>query len=275
MEFDVSRNNAGNANVGHFRIFGLNPTSRNNLRYDFYDWGLLSTMTLQAGYGRNLPTIFAGNIITSQSYREGVTFMTEIDAHDIGFAFINADFNQPYEAGTPYQQIMDDMINSLGVFGVKPGITNPDFATYQGNTKLPVKKTYSGKTIQLLTELTGNNFFIDNGKSYVLNINDVISGTLKVLDESAGIINSPRLEYNTVHLEMEFEPSILMSQLLTLNLTQNSSLNSDQNLNGDYKVISIKHRGIISPTVCGDAITTLGLISSKYVGSLNSVQGEF
>jgi hypothetical protein len=39
---------------------------------------------------------------------------------------------------------------------------------------------------------------------------------------------------------------------------------TEPQLNGQYKVVSIKHQGTISDAVCGDAITTVGLFNPTF-----------
>jgi molybdate-binding protein len=65
---------------------------------------------------------------------------------------------------------------------------------------------------------------------------------------------------------MIFEPRVICGQFVTLESS------TDASFNGDYKITSVKHRGVISPVVSGDAITTLGLDNSAQALGLVAVE---
>lgn len=246
------------------RIYNLNPASRNNIRYDYTDLGLFKTVALQAGYGTALSTIFYGTITSGKSYRQGVEFISQIDAHDAGFAYINAQYEVPaYPAGTSYNVIVGAMVNALGDYGVQPGT----ISQYPQVTKTGTAET--GRLCDLLTKYTGNQFFIDSGKAHAIPPAATITSgvTVNSISDSDGIIGTPYLENNFVTVDMQLEPAIVMGQMLTLNSTTLSPgfiLTSSP----QYKVIGVKHRGLISQTLCGDAITTLTLVGSGQIGIL-------
>jgi hypothetical protein len=52
---------------------------------------------------------------------------------------------------------------------------------------------------------------------------------------------------------MIFEPRFLIGQALALESF------TEKNFNGVYKVIGVKHKGVISDSVCGNAITSVTL----------------
>ena len=105
-------------------------------------------------------------------------------------------------------------------------------------------------------------FFIDNGKSYILGNNEAIQGQVELIDSSTGLLGTPLRENNTVVFDMIFEPGIILGQYIELYSSTFTELNSSNNsttdnVSGYYKITAIKHRGMISPAVCGDAITTV------------------
>lgn len=247
MEFDITRNTLSSANVCQIRIKNLSLKNRNLIRHNQYDYGNYKSIQLQAGYGTNLaalPLIFKGNISQAFSVREGVDFVTQIECYDGGYAYSNGQINQTFIAGTPLQTVIRTLASSLpnvslGAIGTFPGI-------------LTRANTYNGNTIDILRELTGGAFFIDNEKANVLGTAEVLpqSGPELIIRSDTGLLGTPVLEATTVHFNMIFEPSLQVGNRIYLD-----SLTAG-NFNGQYKTTTVKHRGVISSAISGTAITT-------------------
>lgn len=245
MEFDITRNILTSANVCQIRVLNLNKRNRNQIRFDISNYGELRGIVLKAGYGENLPIIFAGNISQAWSVREGTNFVSQIECFDGGYALANGTYNQEFIAGTPQMTVINSMVESLP--GVTPGVVrNVSGEIQRGNA-------YSGNTADLLNQLVPNQFFIDNQKANILGDSECIQGDIANISSDAGLLGTPIREQAIIHFDMVFEPRLKIGQLLNL-----SSV-TDDSFNGSYKVISIKHRGIISEVVSGDAVTSVGL----------------
>lgn len=263
IEFDITRNTLTSANVCQIRIYNLSSLNRNQLRFDPMNNGDYRPVVLKAGYGDNLPTIFSGNVTQAWSVREGDNYITTIECFDGGYAFVNAITNIPFAAGTPYIDIIKTIAGSLphtslGAVGKFPGTLN------RGNT-------YSGDSTSILSELSGFGMFIDNGKVNVLGNNEYIDNVgIPIIDASAGLLGTPIRENTILTFDMIFEPRAVVGQLVQLQslaggsngvsmqgqqLTGKASPNT--NFNGFYKIIGVKHRGMISESVCGAVITSL------------------
>lgn len=245
LEFDIQRNLLSSANTSSIRLYNLSPANRNILRKDITDYDLFHSVQLRAGYGQNMPTIFQGNVNQARSFRQKVDFITDIQNFDGGFALVNGASNQTFQRETPNANILRSLMNDLP--GVSPGAVG-DFpgSTVRGSA-------YSGRTADLLKELSNNTFFIDNGKAHCLGESECIQGSIEVLDASTGLLGTPVREQNILNIEIMFEPRVLVGQKIELR-----SLGSPS-FNGFYRINSIHHRGMISESVCGDAITMLGL----------------
>jgi hypothetical protein len=264
IEFDITRNVLTSANVCQIRIYNLSAKNRDLIRFDFSNYGTLRQVALRAGYGTNLPIIFSGNISQAWSVREGINFITTIECFDGGFAFVNG-VTPPetvFPEGTEMASVYTTLMNYLP--GTTFGAIGPQFTT--GADGAPITTTrdssYSGNTADILSELSGNAFFIDNSKSYILGNSECLQGQVALINSQSGLLGTPLREDNIVTFDMLFEPGIIMGQFIELQSLTNPSLNSSNNtspsnVNGFYKVVSIKHRGMISESVCGDAITTL------------------
>lgn len=251
VEFDITRNTLTSANVCQIRIYNLSPKNRNLIRKNVNDYNIFRLITLKAGYGSNMPVIFTGNITQAWSVREGVNFITQIECFDGGFAFANSLSNVVFPANTAQNTVIKTLTEdldhvSVGAIGSYPGQLS------RGNS-------YSGSTTGLLAQITGGGFFIDNGRANVLGTNECLLdiGGTKVINAKLGLLGTPVLERTIVHFDMIFEPSLFPAQRIFLESA------TDVNFNGDYKVTAVKHRGMISAAVCGEAITTGEFFYSK------------
>jgi hypothetical protein len=250
IEFDITRNTLTSANVCQVRIYNLSQRNRNQLRRNVTDYGDYRPITLKAGYGDNLATIFTGNVTQAWSVREGVNFITQIECFDGGFAFVNGKTNAQFPANTSQRDVIRTLASSLpyvklGAIGDYPGSLS------RGNS-------YSGNTTDILRELTGGGFFIDNGKANALNTDEYIETVSPplVINSKSGLLGTPVLEKSIVRFDMLFEPSLNVGYRIKLESLTEVNFNADSNFNGIYKVTSVKHRGMISEAVCGSVITT-------------------
>lgn len=268
IEFDITRNTLSSSNVAQIRIYNLSQKTRDLIRYDFSNYTTNKKITLNAGYGDNLPIIFIGNITQAWSVREGTNFITTIESFDAGFAFVNSEIppTATFKKNTPMRNVYQNLMSYLPntTFGA---IGNKYTIDLNGNPfTLTKDKSYTGNTTAVLKRLCPNAFFIDNGKSFILGDNECRKGQVATIDAQSGLLGTPLRELSTVTFDMIFEPGIVMGQEILLQSLTAPSFNSNvvnidpkngQNVNTNYKIVSIKHRGMISPAICGDAITTL------------------
>jgi hypothetical protein len=268
IEFDVTRKAWGSANTSIIKIYNLEQNTRNILRRDYIDFGVSSqgrTVTLRAGYDKNLKTIYRGNITYAQSVRNGVNFITTLESTDIGFAIGNGYYSKAYGAGTPYKQIYTDIIKTLSPYGISLGTIIDD------QKKLETDKTIDGKSIEILRQLTNGNFFVDNGSANIIPMNQSITSASTVISSDSGLIGTPVLQLQFVQVDLVFDPSYQLSQHVTLDSkTFSNSFNSSTN--AFYVINQIKHKGLISPTVNGEATTSLTLMGNARMGEIGIFQ---
>jgi len=251
VEFDISRDLFSASNFASIRIYNLAKNNRNLIYKPQIDYGSLKQIQFQAGYGKNLSIIFNGDIQEGWSVREGVNFITQCQCFGNGFAYVNAQTNQSIVSGTPNESVLESIMADL------PGVLVGKIGNYPGS--LANDRSYSGSTIKLLRELTGGGFFIDNGIANCINYNETLVGPIDTIDSNSGLLGTPTIEGGIyVVVNMLFEPQIVMGQAVKLNSTTFNGINGT-NPNAQYKVVGIQHKGMISPTVCGEVITTLKL----------------
>lgn len=253
IEFDIHRNSFSSANAGQIRIYNLSLNNRSQLRKDQYDYSSEQArrkIVLKAGYGDNLSLAFQGNITQAWSVREGVNMITQIESFDGGYAYVNAITGDQFPANTETRSIIDSFVQNL------PGIQPGAIGNYEG--KITRGNSFNGNTTDLLSEITGEGFFIDNGKAHCLKDDECLAGSIPIINAESGLLGTPILEQQFITFEMLFEPSLKIGQLIQLE-SQTAT-----HFNGLHKVISLVHRGIISEAVSGNATTTVGLLPGSY-----------
>lgn len=246
IEFDITRNTLTSANVCQIRIYNLSQKNRGLVRYNASNQQFPHrSIELRAGYGTNLPIIFSGNITQAWSVREGVNFITQIECYDGGFAFGNGVTDTQFPAGTEQKTVIKTLIGSL------PFVTLGGVGDYPGT--LSRGNTYSGNTTEILSQITGGGFFVDQGRGNALGTNEFledIGAGITVINAASGLLGTPVLEQTIVRFDMIFEPNLQAGQKIKLESI------TEANFNGEYKVTAVKHRGMISEAVCGDAVTS-------------------
>jgi hypothetical protein len=245
LEFEINRNILASANDSTFRVYNLGELAREGIKKAPQSTINYRGIELRAGYEQNLATCFKGNIKRAFSVRRGTSWVTTIENYDGAFAFINGEVSKAFQKGIPYNDILDHIVSTL------PAIKKGARSNYQGT--LPRGNSLSGNPAALASELSRGGFFVDLEKAYMLQDQDVIKGSVQVISSESGLLGTPRREDTVVTVEMVFEPGLLIGQVLELRSK------TAKVFNGEYKVISLQHRGVISEAVSGDCMTTVGL----------------
>lgn len=258
IEFDIEHSTeSGGPNHASFRIYNLSKKHRAQIFKPQINNGSFKQIQLQAGYQNTIPVIFNGNIREAWSVREGNNFITQVEAYDGGFSYQNAFTSTEFPAKVKTQTVLSTLMDSLGQYGIGKGAIG-NFPQLH-----LLKNSFSDSTTSLLKELSGDGFFIYNGKAFCLNSNEVVDGVLNVIDSNSGLLGTPFIEGGIfVTLEMLFEPRIVMGQKIKLDsktFDLHDLIDFGIDPNADYKVVGLHHKGMISETVCGEAITTLKL----------------
>ena len=254
LEFDINREYYSAANAASIRIYNLGAVTRDLLRHDQIDMGYHQSVILQVGYGELLSTVLIGTITQCWSVRQGNNYITEIIAHDLGFAFANAQLNMQNPAGTDFSTILKQMVGTLTSFGVQVGhISN----TFSGTTNRG--SSYVGSTTDILTDLTGGGFFVDNGVAHCLQDYECLPDAIYLINSDTGLLGTPLKENAFWKFDMILEPNLKLGQ--RVKIESNSQIT---NINQIYKVLSLHHRGTISEAVCGEVITTVGCQAGNY-----------
>lgn len=265
LVFDITRQTWSSQNAAHIEVYNLSEAHRNQIRFDNINFGGYRQMKLNAGYGSNTPLVFFGTITSAFSVREGSNFVTSLESFDGGYTYVNSTLDNmpPIQAGTPVETVLRNVVAQMP--GISFGAIGHSFdGRVVGAGDLGRANSFSGSAVELARFYSKGQFFIDNAKAYFLATNEVVVGQLQEINVDTGLLNTPTRQLTCISLDMLFTPQISCGQIINLNSQ------TDANFNGPYKVVGVKHRGMISPTVCGEAVTTVDLDNSK--NTLNNNQ---
>lgn len=253
MSFRVVRNTFATANTAKITILNLAEDTRRQIYKDRYKFNIYKGIELRAGYGDKkelLPIIFKGNIKQAYSQKDKVDYITEIEAYDGGFAFQNGRTIRSFAAGTGDKQILKTLIEDL------PGVDIGKIGTFKGS--LPRGNAMQGVTTDLIKDVSGGNFFIDNEKAYCLQEEECFRGNIGEINSGSGLLGSPQREETLLTFKMLFEPRLQVGQYIHL------TSETEKLFNGSYKVIGLEHNGTISDATSGKCETKVSLFYGTF-----------
>jgi hypothetical protein len=263
LELDVKRNTLASANTGHFRIRNLKLDTRRDIHKDQYTDLEYRSIVVQAGYLKEspLPTIFRGNISWAYSYRQGVDWITEIEAYDGGFDMETAQVSTTFPKGVDIKQVIQTLFGSFK--HVAAGFISA------ANPNQSRSTTISGTSWDLLSKMASGqdaSVFVDNERANFVKKDDVAPalGSITLIDADTGLLQTPRRQNLQLDAEILFEPRLAVFQRVQI-----KSLEPE--FNGTYQVNGVAHRGIISETVSGQLVTTASLwLGTKALSTLGA-----
>lgn len=258
--FDINRNYLSTNNVASLQIFNLNDVTRAKLHLDFNDYSRYIDVELYAGYGEELPLIFLGQVRSGASAKEsgGVDVVTSIEAYDGGLIQSSSYTSASYDKTVTKDQVLKSVI-AANLDWAKTGviIPLPEKLTQRGTALI-------GNTWDIITRMTSNQAFIDNGVINVLAQDNILADELLVINADTGLLATPKRMNGTLIAEVVFEPQVKVGQGVYI------ESQTAQYYNQIYKVLGVQHRGIISPVSSGRTVTILTLA----MGSFTEVEEE-
>lgn len=253
-KFALNRTWGKMAGSGTIQIYNLNKDTRSFLRKDSTDLGGTHWVSITAGYGTEVSTLMEGNLQVGFSVRQGVDYITTLNIADLSDAFRNATFSQSFKQGTSVGTIIKNIALGLKEYGIKTGVIS---RTVSGRSKRGTSLT--GKAVDLLDELVGGQFFVDNGVLNVVSDDEYIDGFVLLINSKFGLIGKPRREGQNIVITLILEPRAYVGQRAIIKLE-----NDDDDYNGNYYVRSITHTGTISETIGESATTEIYLTPNKF-----------
>lgn len=251
LQFVIQRGIIGSAQTGHFILRNLSQKTRNAIFKSRFQLTVKRQIMFEAGYeGESLSVAFNGNVSECTSYRDegSVDFITEIEAFDLSFPIVNS-FSAWSKATQPTRhEVISALVDDLVDYDAQKG----RIGTFDG--KHPRGFVAMGNTWELLQAETDYHCFFDNGKVHCLQDNESIDGDIPVLTSATGLLGSPKISDNYIVLQCLFEPRLSLAQKV---FVQSRSIPSQWNQT--YKVMRLRHEGVISGSVNGKCRTVVSV----------------
>ncbi len=257
LKISLERSWSSKQNMLELEIYNLSENNRNLI---YQDWNFLglrneipdpetgfpldgNNIILEAGYD-NLYRIFTGVIWRAESGRVGNNIITRVSAWGNNADLETTRTFQTLRGGQTLSSILQTLIGEF------PQLRQGNELDYPLEFTRPV--VLNGVTWDLLKQYSNANVYIDNGKIYILRDNEALNLTT-VIDDSTGILETPRRSPGGVLVKTIFEPSVNVGQLVDI------QSNIQSNYNGVYSVRGISHQGMISGASCGKMETVFEL----------------
>lgn len=249
-EFNIERSTLSMAKHCILNIYNISASTRlsEHFRQDrIQDKGKVKILEFSAGYNGNITTCFRGIINEAYTTNRGADVITTISAIDAGVSSINQKMMSiTFKKGTTFVDAFYNVADKMAY--VKPttrGILEGEFKT---------DTTLYGTPLQILNQITNDHTFTDNSQIKMLNNNECTDDDILILSAETGMIDMPIVRNNWITAKMLFNPNVNMLQRVQI---KTKALNVGQ---GVYKVYNINHQGTISGAICGQRITTIGMI---------------
>lgn len=205
IEFDVSKGIESSQNTASISIWNLNEGHRNALGKEWDE------VTLEAGYmppdgGSNVGIIFAGQIRDVEHRRDGPDIISTIECGDGDKAFRRATISKTFQAGTPVQEVVDEIYKQLEAEGVKRGEWKfPDDMP-------PFKRPYSlcGSCVREMDTLgRGRGFYwsVQNGSMEIVPGDGYLNGEVLITPQT-GMVDVPAITDNGIKVSALLNPEI-------------------------------------------------------------------
>lgn len=248
LRLETNYNPFSQTNTGKFQLYNLSPQTQNLLHKDFYDLKKYVRMKLYAGYQNSMPVIFYGDFIQCYSVRPSgsVDFITTIEANDMQYVLLQGFNNSTFSENTSPENLIQSLMYDIP--NLKIGYISKEIKPLQSN------QTFLGNMYDLIRdEYPDLQLFINQDEINILADYEVLPGDIQVITSKSGLLGSPTRAQAYFVLDTIFEPGIKIGQQVVV-ISQTTKY-----MNNAYKVVGVKHSGVISPVESGKLITQLTL----------------
>lgn len=246
IQFWMQRNTLADLNRLSIDIYNISESNRNRIFQDRFDLTQNKTIAFEAGYS-TLYQIFQGRIYEASTARDGTNLITRVEARDGLYDIASSQTFQTLQSGQTLGQVIRYLASQfptlgIGAIGNLPQIFNRPIVL-------------NGSTWDLLKKYSDSQVYIDSGKIYVLGDAEAVAGQVYLINDSTGLLDTPRRDEGFLTVTTLLEAGINMAQLVNVASTVQPVYN------GQYKVIGINHSGTISGAVGGDCRSVLSLLA--------------
>lgn len=281
IKFTIDRGVYASMNKMSLDIYNLGKTTREKIYYD----GVLHAavnkkIVLYAGYSdvdfskfnspiitnsiRNsingLPLVFCGRFTRAYSYRQGVNFITHIEAFDLPQKN-EVEISTEFKAGTKQKEIVNFLAETLGL-NKENVFIDTDFSFTLARNKTFNKMTaweavdnlVNSVNSQIISQQGDNSplfrLYYDYPNLIIARDDHYLQDGYTYISSDTGLLSTPIREGAKITFKTLFEPMFRCGGYVNLN-----SRTTQSGINGILKVIGYKHQGTISPVV-SETLTT-------------------
>lgn len=256
INFNINKSTFQESSNTTIQVINMDEGIRNSIYVDrlLYASERRKTLSLFAGYGEERTLCCYGDIVQCYSSIQDSNIVTVIEVLEPDILTKNT--STTFQTGTTFKEAYTYLANQMT--GLKLG----EIGQLDGEFKMPT--VFSGNTFWLISKLTGNHAFCDNGVIHMLNDNETISDFgVYVIDSSSGLLSTPVRHEAQLEIKMLFEPAIKLGQLVEI------KSDTQARFNGQYKVCGINHNCTISSSEGGTRTTTLSLLYTDFLSNSN------
>lgn len=206
-------------------IYNLKESTRTKLVRD-EDEKKLIKFELKVGHKGTLKDVFMGQVLIGEGVREGVNYITKLEALDGGFDLQNTVVAKTVKGkGAALEQLLAGSQTRLGKVTQQSQLTRP--------------RVMVGNMIALIDDVVedGQQWYIDNGQLHIIKAGEVVGGFIPVMAAESGLTGTPTREKSIIEFTSLINPSIHLGRLVEL-----KSITAPH-LNGRHKVQQIQYKG--------------------------------
>ncbi|KAA5920893.1 MULTISPECIES: hypothetical protein [Pantoea] len=229
VAFSISHTHDKTPNKATIRVWNLTPSHRHQVT-----GGEFKQVALAVGYGslENCRVLYAGQITKPAVVREGLDFILELTCDDGATAYRDTFVNVTLAAGSTHEDVIAHCAGEMT--GITPG-----------NIGLPADVTFTrakvcyGPARHVMTQVAnhhGADWMIQNGELHVLHPDYCLPGEGALLNESGGMLGSPKPTDRGLEVSCLLRPEITVGSLVRVESIV-------AYYNGDYKVVAVKSEG--------------------------------
>ncbi len=226
IKFSVKRNTLASANKATITITNLGESTRNQIYKDRYKFDQYWKVTLQAGYGDSLSTLFIGSMYEAYSVKVKNEWLTTIDCFDGMQAIQNGSVNTTISKDSTVKSVFDEALSNLPQ--VQPGSVSLDEAEKQARGC-----ALFGNSLEIMEQITGKTPYIDNGRVYLLDDNEILPKPVLKLD-SSDLLETPRRRETFLTIKAIFQPEAHVGRVYEIE-------SKEKKYSGQYKVMGLTH----------------------------------
>ncbi|MBD8129284.1 hypothetical protein IFU23_06320 [Pantoea agglomerans] len=247
VAFSITHTHDKTPNRATLRVWNLNPSHRHQVT-----GGEFKQVALAVGYGslENCRVLYAGQITKPAVIREGLDFILELTCDDGATAYRDAFVNVTLAAGSTHEDVIAHCAGEMA--GITPGnIGLPADVTF---TRAKVCYGPARHVMSQVVDHHGADWMIQNGELHVLHPDYCLPGEGALLNESSGMLGSPKPTDRGLEVSCLLRPEITVGSLVRV-----ESIVADYG--GDYKTVAVKSDGDTHTSRWGSRLT---LVNGKF-----------